>query len=73
MAAALALRTRQLDAVSFLDQLNALHERRLSHHMIFNETLHNFHNTQYYGTVAIGTPPQVWQATDPRCYAPAYV
>ena len=26
--------------------------------VLFNETLHNFQNTQYYGTIGLGTPAQ---------------
>ena len=48
-----------VEVVSAFAQLNEHHDRLHHPHMIFNETLHNFHNTQYYGAVSIGTPPQV--------------
>jgi hypothetical protein len=57
-----------VEAASFLDRLNNQHERlhRLGNDaLVFNETLLNFENTQYYGAVSLGTPPQVKERDQP--------
>ncbi|KAL1514655.1 hypothetical protein AB1Y20_003745 [Prymnesium parvum] len=46
-----------LAAVSFLEVLNVHHDR-LQERTVFREALHNFHNTQYYGSISMGTPAQ---------------
>mgnify|MGYP007078143444 CR=1 FL=1 len=58
-----------VEATSFLEELTLQHLRLsqqfselpniFTHRGFFNETLHNFENSQYFGEIWLGSPAQV--------------